>query len=244
MQLFQYSRISPTILGNLKKGQIYFNVVNKVNDPYEGMIDFKVKKELETDFIKLFYQHIYDETLFSKNSFDEIKREIIFDNVNVFLKDVGISCFSESNTSLVMWGNYADNHNGICVGYDSGVGVFEHAQKVNYSKQIFTLNINSPNKITEDFMLKNTENCMYSKYEQWKYEKEWRIIFKPCKPLQYPSGALKSIHFGLRTTEKDIKAVRDASKHHPNVKYFKADLLPDKYKIIYNEIIFNDENIS
>lgn len=240
MQLYQYSPIDGNRLINVKNNQIFFNIVNKVNDPYEGMLDFKVKSELNLDFIKLFFQHRYNEEIFNKYSFDEIKRIIIFDNVNTFLMDVGISCFSEVNDSLIMWGNYANNHKGMCIGYDSSVGIFAHAEKVCYSKTIFTLNINKKNEITEDFILKNAPRCMYSKYKEWEYEKEWRIIFKPLQTFQNPSGAIKSICFGLRTSEEDIRKVREAAKHHKGLKYFKATINPHEYKLVYNEIIFKE----
>jgi len=240
MILFQYSKISEHLIENISKNQIYFNVVNKVNDPYEGIFNFNVKSELETDFIKLFYSYNYDEEIFKEHSFETIKREIIFNNVNVFLKGVGISCFSETNRSLVMWGNYADKHQGICIGYDSSFGVFKQAEKVQYLDSVYTLHINSARKIKEDFMLKNCSKCMLTKFSEWKYEKEWRIIFKPLKAFQYPIGVMKSVYFGLRTTEEDIHKVREASKHHTGLRYYMATLKPHEYNVVFNEMIFKD----
>ena len=142
MKLYKYSAIDKYLLLNLQRNEIYFNIVNKVNDPYEGMMDFKVNAEIEDDFVKFFYRENYDDEVFSKHTFDEIKREIIFDNVNVFLKDVGISCFSETNRSLVMWVHYASNHKGICIEFDSTIGVFKDAEKVEYTRMIHNVKVN------------------------------------------------------------------------------------------------------
>lgn len=241
MKLFKYSAIDKYLLLNLQRNEIYFNVVNRVNDPYEGMIDFKVNTEIEDDFVKFFYRENYDDEFFSKYTFDEIKREIIFDNVNVFLKDVGISCFSETNRSLAMWGHYASNHKGICIEFDSTIGVFKHAEKVEYTRTIHNVKVDSKNKLTMDFFMNATSKCMYKKYEEWKYEKEWRIIFEANKGFEYPVEAITAIYFGMRATDVDVELVHKATKHIEHLNYFKATLKPHEYKIVYNQIDFSDD---
>jgi hypothetical protein len=239
MKLYKYSSIDKYLLLNLQRNEIYFNIVNKVNDPYEGMMDLKVKSEIEDDFLKFFYCENYDKEVLSKYTFDELKREIIFYNVNIFLKEAGISCFSETNKSLVMWGHYASNHNGICIEFDSTIGIFKHAKKVEYTRAIHTVSVNSKNNLTEDFFMTATPKCMYKKYEQWKYEKEWRIIFESNKGFEYPPKAITGIYFGMRTTDEDIELVHKATKHLEHLNYFKATLKPHEYKIVYNPILFN-----
>ena len=205
------------------------------------MMDFKVNNEIEDDFVKFFYNENYDDELFSKYTFDEIKREIIFDNVNVFLNDVGISCFSETNRSLAMWGHYASNHKGICIEFDSTIGVFKHAVKVEYTRTIHNVNVNSKDKLTEDFFMNAVSKCMFKKYAEWKYEKEWRIIFRANMTFKYPVEAITGIYFGLRTTDEDTELVYKATKHIEHLNYFKATLKPRGYKIVYNQIEFSDD---
>lgn len=244
MKLYKYSKIDKYLLLNLQRNETYFNVVNKVNDPYEGMMDFKVKSDLEDNFIEFFYMDNYDKDLISKYTFDVLKREIIFYNVNIFLKETGISCFSETNESLVMWGHYASNHNGICIEFDSTIGIFKHAEKVEYKRKIHTVMVNSKNNLTEDFFLTEMSKGMYTKYKQWQYEKEWRIIFSPNEGFKYPAEAITGIYFGMRTTDEDIELVHKATKHLEHLKYFKATLKPHEYKIVYNLIYFNRWKIS
>ena len=116
----------------------------------------------------------------------------------------------------------------------------KQAEKVQYLDSVYTLHINSARKIKEDFMLKNCSKCMLTKFSEWKYEKEWRIIFKPLKAFQYPIGVMKSVYFGLRTTEEDIHKVREASKHHTGLRYYMATLKPHEYNVVFNEMIFKD----
>ena len=44
-----------------------------------------------------------------------------------------VSCFSESNNSLLMWGHYADKHQGFCVEYDLSLV----KQEDNFKKYLF-----------------------------------------------------------------------------------------------------------
>lgn len=239
MKLFKYSAIDKFLLLNLHRNEIYFNIVKKVNDPYEGIFDFKVNFEIEDDFVKFFYGINYDEELFSKLTFDELKKRIIFDNVNVFLKDFGIACFSETNESLVMWGHYATNHSGICIEFDSTIGLFKDAEKVVYSRTVHTIAVKEKNNLTFDFFMAKMSKCMYTKYEQWKYEKEWRINSDPNTTIGYPQEAITGVYFGLDTTAVDIELVQRATKHIEHLNYFKATINPHEYKIVYNHIESN-----
>jgi len=238
MKLYKYCTVNEYTLKNLKQNELYFNRVNRVNDPYEGIHKFNIKKELELDFIKLIYQHRYDEKLFSTMPNKDILQQIVHDGANSFLQDSGLSCFSETNESLVMWGNYADNQQGMCVEYDKDIGIFTHAEKVTYSNDVFTIRINKPSQLTELDMMKAGAGCLYNKHRQWKYEKEWRIIFKPSESFQYPPEAITGIYFGLRISEEDKIKVYEATKHLKHLKYYIPDIYPDRYKMTHKEIKF------
>lgn len=236
MELFQYSTITPKIIENLSVGQIYFNVVNKVNDPYEGIFNFDVHEELKESFVKFFYRENYNKEQFDKVPFDDIKRQIIFDNTNTFLHNSGVSCFTEDNTSLLMWGNYANKHTGICVGYNSEVSIFKEARKVSYSDTVYTISIKSEDDLNERSILKHGVKFLFNKYSKWDYEKEWRIIFKPCETCSYEKEAITSINFGLKTSYEDIMKVIEATKGYNNLKYYRTTLNPHSYEIISLEL--------
>lgn len=236
MELFQYSPINEYSLENLEKGQIFFNVVNKVNDPYEGIFDFEVEPELETEFLKLVYGNQCDEKILAEFSFEELMTNVIYDNVNWFLGYAGISCYSETNTSPVMWGNYADSQKGICVSYNSEIGVFKEAQKVSYSNDVLKLHFNSQDKISNEYIKQHLEPSLYLKYQEWAYEKEWRIISSEFHIRRYPDTAIKAIFFGLRTSNDDINRVLKATIKNKSIKYYKAVLVRNEYRIEYTEI--------
>ena len=52
--LYSYRRIDDYLFENFKNNQLYLNVDNKMNDPYEGSINMVVERKLIDDF----YAHI------------------------------------------------------------------------------------------------------------------------------------------------------------------------------------------
>ena len=91
---------------------------------------------------------------------------------------IGISCFCESENSLLMWAHYADNHRGICVEYN----LLETNQQLNFTpvSVIYSntkAHFNSLNPETsEQDAYELFIQSVTSKSPEWSYEKEWRII--------------------------------------------------------------------
>jgi hypothetical protein len=99
-------------------------------------------------------------------------------------ENLGLLCFSEDWTDPVLWTHYGSRHRGICLGFDVKEGL---AQKVTYR----------PDRISKDEIRDKTQHellqmLLYTKFESWKYEAEWRVL----KKLAYltPEG---SLHFCL-----------------------------------------------
>lgn len=70
-----------------------------------------------------------------------------------------ISCFSSINNHMLMWSHYANNHRGICIGYDHKK--YEDLLHPVAYRQDFSANINEAKLV---------------KHLEWRYEHEWRIV--------------------------------------------------------------------
>ena len=82
----------------------------------------------------------------------------------------GFISFSKSWSVPTMWGYYADNHRGICLGFDVPADL---AQKIKYKKKLRPMD----SRVLEDEQYKN-EMVAYAaktKSRHWKYEDEWRV---------------------------------------------------------------------
>lgn len=93
---------------------------------------------------------------------------------------LAILCFSEIFESILMWSHYADNHTGLCIGYDAECNFFNSMYGCNYSMNVGEL---KPVVYTEErpqFILPsdlvNNTNDWFKKSIDWSYEKEHRIL--------------------------------------------------------------------
>ena len=76
----------------------------------------------------------------------------------------GLLCFSESWSDPVQWAHYAEQHKGICLGFEVDSTL---VKKVDYIEDRFEIEIPP----TIEFVNK----ILLSKYKHWVYEKEYRM---------------------------------------------------------------------
>jgi Protein of unknown function (DUF2971) len=81
--------------------------------------------------------------------------------------DMGVLCLTERADNHMMWVNYARNHTGFVLGFDSGSSFFEVDER-KLRKVIYQ---NSPPLFDEA-----DENGCFYKSPEWGHEEEWRCI--------------------------------------------------------------------
>jgi hypothetical protein len=79
----------------------------------------------------------------------------------------GLICFSRTWRNPVMWAHYADNHKGICLGFEVND---EFLREVDYVPE----RPSPPKNLDEAFMM----SLLYSKFSHWRYEQEMRVYVK------------------------------------------------------------------
>lgn len=198
--LYNYTSININTVKSILNEQLWLSHTNSFNDPVDPSIK-QFKK----------YKEDYDYLL------DSIK----------------IGCLTTKNDNTLMWSHYADKHRGICIEYDIGK-IYEKdnliINKVNYNIPIITnksiadneiLEIDNINRLIELFSLKSNE---------WKYEKEYRILYydkERKKDGILIDCPIKSICFGTETSEDDKKLIRKIIK---NKKGNKIEFKEAKFK--------------
>ncbi|MCD7791190.1 MAG: DUF2971 domain-containing protein [Bacteroides thetaiotaomicron] len=108
-----------------------------------------------------------------------------------------MTCLSETNDNPLMWGHYADGHNGFCVEYDLKLlskdpyKICGHLFPVIYTPNRIDRDIRSliashndlNNAIEGDYEYDGDEPLddilplFLTKGTEWKYEREWRIVY-------------------------------------------------------------------
>jgi hypothetical protein len=138
---------------------------------------------------------------------------------------MGIFCLAESPLCSLMWSHYSDSHKGYCVEYERSPGslLASNTQtfRVRYTNEYpcitiddFLESMNAVKKALEDGKFIPLEDIIIgsiclTKADCWGYEKEWRVVAPNKGFIKDSKLNRKKIIFGMRTSEADIKAIRD-----------------------------------
>jgi hypothetical protein len=151
------------------KGSLYFAPPNALNDPFD--FDFS------TDLPKRYLRFLGG-----------------FPIPNI-RERFGVFSSSKKNDDILMWSHYGDGHRGICLGYqasdivsaipESFKGVI-FAGEVHYSSSKPSFNylwwlapFSYGPFLIETYLM----DCLFTKYKEWSYEKEFRFALLPFSPL-------------------------------------------------------------
>ena len=136
----------------IRHNQLKIAEINQLNDPFE----FLAYRMEQNELVKR-VQNVKDKL---SNHF-------------------GILCFSEKFNNPVQWAHYAEQHTGMCLGFEIPQ---ELIHKIKYLKKRppFPNFLNFDEKVMKKYLLK--------KFKHWEYEKEWRMYTELDQSKQ--SGSL------------------------------------------------------
>ncbi len=132
-----------------------------------------------------------------------------------------ITCFSETNKSILMWSHYAANHTGFCIEYDfSKLSIKDPRKRLLYPV-IYNDNIfDATEYLRPTFENKEFNNLMISyaamnKSEEWNYEREWRYIlpYGPTKEvltMKVPKPV--AVYLGARISDENKRKIIELGK--------------------------------
>ena len=184
--LYNYTPININTIKSILNEQLWLSHTNSFNDPVDPSI--KQFKKYKEDY-------------------------------NYLLDSIKVGCLTTKNDNTLMWSHYADKHIGICIEYDIGK-IYEKdnliINKVNYNIPIITNKSIADNEILEIDNIKRLIELFSIKSEDWKYEKEYRILYydkerkKDGILIECP---IKSISFGTETSEDDKNLIYEIVKN-------------------------------
>jgi hypothetical protein len=199
----------------LENNQFYLSPASNFNDPF----DCKFYVAVDKTFEKL---------LQVENKMELIQKTeaILNEDIQDFRKRAYITCFSSENTNLLMWSHYSDKHSGVCLEFENRYNRLE-VLPVEYERTYSVVKISDYQKLMRDMIENNDEKAFWvdfakslflKKHQQWKYEKEYRIIRfnnnwqeKGLFLSFYPS-LITEIICGCRMENETILQVKDFMK--------------------------------
>ncbi len=188
--------------------ETFLNVLKDFGNLYDNN-----SKSKEEKLIEMFTFYSYPE-IFNKVYAihpNEFQRKL-FEDLTFLLVDFngyGITCGSTTNNCSVMWGHYAQNHQGVCLEFEISDSKGKENIAVN-SEDIFSINsvnyTNTPiNMFILDDLYSNSiqSQLLSTKSKTWAYENEVRIISNSQGVHKFRKSQLKSIIFGAKSTPKN-----------------------------------------
>lgn len=230
---------------------IYLNAPCKFNDPYDFAPNFRLSRPSKEELFKcneiLQQQNPNDTlTLDSKyhghEGYEMLCDQIVMDmkwhlkkSIKRSSEKAGVSCFSESNDNILMWSHYADYHKGICLEFDTKETPFSKVTKVDYVTEFPQVN---PLFIHEENDIDIYVELLKTKFIDWSYEREWRIIGPSAgSRLKYSSKALKAVYFGTKIDSEHIETIRNIVRsYNEKVQLYKGKINETRFQIDFEKI--------
>ena len=123
-------------------------------------------------------------------------------------KQRGMMCFCDEWTCPTVWGHYADNHYGICIGFD--VPNNESFLKVKYFpkpieiKDYMNFDENDEIILNESTTIEILNKVWSTKSEDWTYENERRYMLNNREDLKFNADGNAYVDFNDDIVPKEI----------------------------------------
>lgn len=235
----------------VSKQVAFFASPGSFNDPFDCKIpiryDIEPEKQLEDIYYKLAKAKYPNESdakvrAHAKNyvSIGSIKPSDFQKNGrDYFLKldeIMGIFSLTKHNDDILMWGHYAASHRGFCVGFDTEellkIADVDYIGKVKYLPKF-------PVIIPNDSMTDNFEQQIFTKWDRWQYEDEFRLTKNHIKnrKIKLSPKIFKELILGYNMSTKERKQLSVlAKKKFPEIKIYEAKPNEEEFKIEIIEI--------
>ena len=234
--------------------ELYFPTPQELNDPFDCQRNFDFQ-ELQDPNVYRKYIMIAAERIAKIQNYSEEEKDNFISQSLLQKMDVGKmekqieeednwinslqGTFTASliSDSILLWSHYGDSHKGFCVGLDTEILLngIKHStiKEAQYCSKL------ALTSMLDDITAQITEK-IFSKYEIWGYEYEYRILAGQLKNKKvFPSPeAFKEIIFGINMSEEKRRFIMFRAKHQmPNIKFYEAKKVKNEYRIEIQPIL-------
>lgn len=155
--------------------------------------------------------------------------------------DKGIISLASRSTCPLMWSHYADQHNGVCIGYSVPDRAIKDIHRVEYggSRLVEASDVAKMLDGDEAARRRVDRAVLLRKAGDWRYEREWRMIGP--RGLQDSPLELEEVIFGMRcnlaVAYAVVKALEDRARP---VKFFQVFPERGTFKLIKSPLDFDE----
>lgn len=220
-------------LENLKSNTLWASIPDAFNDPFE--CDFYFTKDDMLNYMLLEYPQMKQQINNMRNDPNECARietsyAYMQSEMEQIKKQFGVTCFSMSDSELLMWGHYANCHRGLCVEYDAAEIKPDITVKiVDYDTELLRLR-----NFSDDALKESAERVLHTKSKEWSYENEVRVIIFPIQiglpGTTWEAPTPKSIRLGVKADERLKAEIIDLCKDK-GIELYQMEKVPGQYAI-------------
>ncbi len=253
---------------------LYHNQPSYFNDPFECRPILKIPKSsaemngLREDLVSLMLNQGVDMgTAVQKANSFKLTAPVIEDIKKTLLDEFQsfrICCFTKRKENLLFWSHYADSHKGYCVEYSTSGLLLSQVYRVRYTDKFPSLAFpmfgdirklyyktqeiashKKDEKLSLDLDMKIIEPIL-NKSREWKYEEEYRSIYKPGAPLQLANNEsslllagdeITNVYFGCNMSKDNREKLISIIKEGPfNPKLWQAEISQNKFTLIFKPV--------
>lgn len=143
-------------------------------------------------------------------------------------KEIGICSLSETNKSQVMWEMYSHNYEGYCIEYESNSSidfqlntfpvVYGNKRETNIIKILVGAFLESFVALISNGEISQIDrgldyiHLFLTKFSEWSFQKEWRIIGEAN--IKFPAPKIAAIYVGKKCSDKNIHRILNLSREY------------------------------
>lgn len=213
---FRYRANNDYTLDEIKQNYVYFANRDQLNDPFDsspsyiGLTESQEELELlQIELLKATTDPLIKDYIMGTNGIEEIQK-VAQEKMEQYINSFGIACFSMYQGNYNLWANYANNYKGVCLQFDTKYDpkFFHNLLPVFYVSELKK----------REFKPISQENgiidLLYHKLDQWKAEKELRLIKSDPGKQFYRPEALRNIMVGFNADYDYVQELIEAVKRN------------------------------
>ncbi len=230
------------------KNELFFCSPSRFNDPFDGSPYFDAGTAIE--------RKKYFDRLVERNSIlagtqlpdDSFFEGELLSGLQQAIDERAVCSLSDTWESVLMWSHYADEHRGICVGFDFSLSKkeeFKYYQPVKYcennQRPIISLELLAENSPESSQRL--YENSINVKHRDWSYEQELRAIaFAPDGEkaegvYKFEGECLKKVYLGAAITDENKLIINYwKERYMPHIEIIELTFDPKRFALLENKI--------
>jgi len=262
-KLINDDTLENTLDEGFEKGLEHATMIENLQKEFKNSLNMEFSKKDCEQFYNLllekqpnFFEEIVPQLKNLLTNVVKVSEPNIIKNFKTNIKDImGVLSLSECNNDFKMWSHYGSNHSGFIIILNRNHQFFKRydtidSERYKLKKVTYSSKIPISENLCEDL---TDEKIFFTKGEDWKHEKEWRII-RPLEKsentieineekihlFKLPSDLIKGVIFGYKCCQEkrdEIKSIISNNRRIDEFIFQEAILDENEYRIIIKDII-------